>query len=37
MFEKVDFVGYIKKWLKEIITQFDILHMRGTEATPKTT
>lgn len=25
MFDKIDFVGYIKKWLKEVITQVDII------------
>lgn len=29
MFDKIDFVGYIKKWLKEVITQVDIITYEG--------
>lgn len=29
MFDKIDFVGYIKKWLKEVITQVDIVTYEG--------
>ena len=29
MFDKIDFVGYIKKWLNEVITQVDIVTYEG--------